>query len=93
MEVKKLGIDETRDLINYASSMATTLQAFKDADIEISMEQIQEALKNNASEAMKAVWGSWEIPAELKDLDGVEAKVLLSMSIPVLLQYIKLFVG
>lgn len=92
-EQKKLGINDTKEAIIYAKAVVDSLLKAKSDDGKISKADVLSTLTVTLPEAISAVAGSWNIPAEVKDLDADEKNELLALMLPVVLDIAKFFSG
>lgn len=90
-ETKKLGIEQTKDIILYVEAIAGELNKSKQGDGKITMLELVTSLAKTAPEAIKAMTGVLDVPNELKDLDDKEKKELLEMSLQVILNIASVF--
>ena len=88
---EKKGIEETKDMLNYADAILDELYKAKQADGSLSTTDIIAAVANTAAKGVDAAWGAWEIPKEIKDLDEEEKKQLLDMCFPIIVKFVMFF--
>jgi len=86
------GITESLEIVNFAASVVEELSKHKADDGKITVDEIVQTLTATASEGVKAVWGSWLVTEELKDLNEEERKQLLDEMFPVVFKLVGLFV-
>jgi len=91
MTEQKHGIDESMDVVNYASAVAKELQKHYGDDGKIDASEIRSTLASTATAGMGAVWGSWDVPAELGELSAEEKDKLLAASFNTLMQIARIF--
>lgn len=88
---KKIGIEETMDVIIFLQKMAEEIVAAKKNDGKITMTEMITASMKNSPAAFSAFVGSSEIDKELADLDEEERKKLLEASMKIVQTLSKLF--
>lgn len=85
------GIEESLDMVRYAGAVVKQLTEHKADDGKIDWGEVIQTAVSTMPEGAAAVLGSWNIPAELSDLDAEEKDRLLAEGLPVLMALAKLF--
>jgi hypothetical protein len=91
-ETKKVGITETMELVNFLTTYMDQLKVYKE-DGKLDVAECLAAVAEKHSEAVAAVMGSWNIRAELKDVDQEEKDKLLAASLGVITKIAELVLG
>ena len=76
MSEKKLTIEETLDVYDYADVVVKKLAEHKADDGKIDGGEITSTLVSTVPSAVKAIVGAGDVSAELKDLDNEELMIL-----------------
>lgn len=74
-------IKNTAEVLDFSLHVVQAIAKAKSDDGKIDLADVFSIALGSASEAVQAVIGAKEIPAELKDLDLDEAKVLVAKSV------------
>lgn len=85
------GIEQTLDIIKFVDYIAGKMAEAMEDDGKIDTKEVVAALINDPDVAFSTIWGSWDIPAELSDLDTDEAMKLVSEVLPVIKKIVNLF--
>lgn len=86
------GIEEIKDVIELVDFFADGLaDAMKD-DGKVDLEEVMDLVKNNPQVVLDAVWGAWNIPDEVMDLDPTEAQEVAVKSLAVIKKIADLFI-
>ena len=73
---EKLGIKETKEVLDFVESVLSDLKQHKSDDGKISMSEWMQTAMSNTPSAVKAFMGVDKVDDELKDLDEAEIKEL-----------------
>jgi len=87
-----MGIDETKDLVNFVKALVDKLEEHKRDDGIIDTAEIAGTLVTSAPAALSALVGAGDVAAELADLTPEEKEELNSMVIPILTKLASMFV-
>ena len=91
LEENKMGIEESKDVIEFAELLIDKLIEHKADDGKIDMAEFAFTAVESAPAAVAALVGAGDIPAELKDLSDEERDELIAMALPVLKKLIGMF--
>ena len=90
--MNSFGINETKNIIALADHLANKMKEALDADGAIDRSDIIDAIIGEPSVVFKAIWGAWDIQAELEDLQEEEVKELLEQCLPIIKKMTELFI-
>lgn len=92
-EVKKLGIEESKEVLAFCDSLVDDLLRHKSDDGKIDGYEITQTLIGNLPAAVRAGTGAGEVQAELKDLSPEEQEELVGMSMVLAMKIVSLVTG
>jgi len=90
--MSKLGINETKDIIRLVDHLVDKVKESFDKDGKVDKEDLIKAILGEPGVVFKAVWGSWDVEAELKDLEESEVKEMVEMLLPIVKKIADLYV-
>lgn len=90
--MSKFGIEETTEIIKLADHLLDTITEAFEKDGKIDKSDLIDAIVGNPTVVFKAIWGSWDVKAELMDLDEEEFKEILNQLLPILKKIVTLYI-
>lgn len=86
------GIEETMDLVEFATKLVESLAAHKADDGTIDGAEIASTMVSIMPAGISALVGAGDINKELKELSDEEREKLIAAAMPVLMALVKMFV-
>lgn len=90
--MSKMGINETKEIIKLAEYFVDEIKEAFEVDGKVDRKDLVDAILGNPGVVFKAIWGSWDVEAELKDLDEAEVKEIVEMIFPIIKKIVDIYV-
>lgn len=90
--MNRYGIEEVKDILNLADHLIDEMADALEDDGKIDGKEMIQAIIGEPSVVFKAIWGSWDVPGEIEDLNPNETKEILEKALPIIKKLADLFV-